>query len=233
MEPWRVEDVMTADVVAVRADTPYRTVVDLLVSRRVSAVPVIDRSRRVVGIVSEADLLHKVEATGGERPHRRLFPSRRRRADHAKATARTAGDVMTAPVVTALPSLTVAAAARRMQRANVKRLPVEDDLGRLIGIVTRGDLLKVHLRSDADIRGDVVEAVLHDALGTPGSMVRVETTDGVVTLRGRVHFRSCAERIATLAGRVPGVVGVSDGLGYDVDDSMIAGSDLGTPFGAA
>ncbi|MEV4702877.1 CBS domain-containing protein [Actinoplanes sp. NPDC049316] len=231
MRLWRVDDVMTRDVVAVQTDTPYRTVVDLLISRRVSAVPVVTRFQRVVGIVSEADLLHKVEAAGTDQP--RLVVGRRRRAEQAKAAARTAGDVMTSPVVTVLPSLSVAAAARRMHHAQVKRLPVEDELGRLVGIVTRGDLLKVHLRTDEDIRRDVVDEVLPHALGTPDSTVRVETRDGVVTLRGRVHFRSAAERIATLARQVPGVVDVADGLTYDVDDSMIVGSDLGTPFGVA
>ncbi|UQU61875.1 CBS domain-containing protein [Couchioplanes caeruleus] len=230
MRLWRVDDVMTRDVVAVQTGTPYRAVVDLLISRRVSAVPVVTRFQRVVGIVSEADLMHKVEAAGG-RP--RLVVSRRRRAEQAKAGARTAGDVMTSPVVTVLPSLSVAAAARRMHQAQVKRLPVEDDLGRLIGIVSRGDLLKVHLRTDEDVRRDVVDEILPHALGAPDATVRVEARDGVVTLRGRVHFRSAAERIASLARQVPGVVGVADGLTYDVDDSMMAGSDLGTPFGVA
>jgi CBS-domain-containing membrane protein len=231
MKLWRVDDVMTKDVVAVEVDTPYRTIVDLLISRRVSAVPVVDRYRRVVGIVSEADLLHKVEAAGDGQPH--IFAGRRRRAARAKARARTAGDVMTTPVVTALPSLWVTVAARRMHGAGVKRLPVEDDLGRLVGIVTRSDLLKVHLRTDEDIRRDVIHEVLPHALGAPHSTVRVETKDGVVTLRGWVHLRSAAVRIAALARQVPGVVDVADGLMYDVDDSMVVGSEIGTPFGVA
>jgi CBS-domain-containing membrane protein len=154
MKLWRVDDVMTKDVVAVQEDTPYRDVVDLLISRRVSAVPVVDRSDRVVGVVSEADLLHKVE---GRRP--RIIESRRSRRDHAKAAGRVARDVMSAPPVTVLPSLSVPAAARRMRRENVKRLPVENELGRLVGIVTRSDLLKIHLRSDAEIRRDVEEVL--------------------------------------------------------------------------
>ena len=83
MKLWRVDDVMTRDVVSVREDTPYRDVVNVLIRRRVSAVPVVDRLGRVLGVVSEADLLHKVEATGEARP--RIFESRRRRGERAKA----------------------------------------------------------------------------------------------------------------------------------------------------
>lgn len=231
MKLWRVDDVMTEDVVSVRKDTPYRDLVDLLISRRVSAVPVVDPSGRVAGVVSEADLLHKVEAAGGLSP--RIFDGWRRRGDRAKAGGRTAADVMTAPAISVEPSLSLAAAARKMQREHVKRLPVVDHLGHLIGIVTRSDLLKVHQRTDAEIRHDVVEEVLHHALAVPDATVRVECEDGVVTLSGRMHFRSAAERVAHLTTRVPGVVAVSDGLTFDIDDSLVNGSEVGTPFGVA
>jgi CBS domain-containing protein len=231
MRLWRVDDVMTRDVVSVLEETPYRAVVDLLVGRRVSAVPVVDRSDRVIGVVSEADLLHKVEAAGGARP--RIFDGWRRRGDRAKAGGRTAADVMTSPVVTAEPSLSLAAAARRMHREHVKRLPVVDSYGHLIGIVTRGDLLKVHRRTDAEIRCDVVDETLPEVMALPGNFVQVRSTDGVVTLSGRVHFRSAAERIARTARRVPGVVDVADGLTFDIDDSLVNGSEIGTPFGIA
>ena len=231
MKLWRVDDVMTRDVVSVREDTPYRDLVDLLINRRVSAVPVVDGHDRVTGVVSEADLLHKVEATGGASP--RIFDAWRRRGDRAKAGGRTAAEVMTSPVVSTEASLSLAAAARRMQREHVKRLPVVDHQGHLIGIVTRSDLLKVHRRSDAEICHDVMTEALRDASAHNGSTVRVTCTDGVVTLSGRVHFRSMAERIAGVTRRVPGVVDVADGLTFDLDDSMIHGSDRGTPFGVA
>ena len=230
MKLWRLDDVMTKDVVSVREDTPYRAVVDLLIGRRVSAVPVVDRAERVIGVVSEADLLHKVEAAGGTHP--RISDAWRRRGDRAKAGGRTAADVMTSPVVTAEPSLSLAA-ARQMQREHVKRLPVVDSFGHLIGIVTRSDLLKVHQRTDAEIRRDVVDEALHDVLAIKGATVQVACADGIVTLSGRVRFRSSAERIARLARRVPGVVDVADGLGFEVDDSLINGSEIGTPFGVA
>ena len=231
MKLWRVDDVMTKDVVTVRVDTPYRDVVNVLIERRVSAVPVVDRFDHVVGVVSEADLLHKVEAGGDAKP--RTFESRRRRGERAKAGGRTAGDVMTAPALCVLPSTAVAAAARRMHAEHVKRLPVEDDLGRLIGIVTRSDLLKVHLRSDAAIRRDVAEGVFRQILAVEPGKVGVEITDGVVTLEGRTHFRSTADKARRLTRQVPGVVDVIGELGYDVDDRLAVGSEVGTPFGVA
>jgi len=229
MKLWRVDDVMTRDVVAVRPETPYREVVQLLIGRRVSAVPVVDGANQVVGIVSEADLLLKITDV----PAPTVFVTWRYRRDQRKAHGRVAGDVMTAPAVTVRSTLSVSAAARRMQRERVKRLPVEDDLGRLIGIVTRSDLLKVQLRSDEELGRDVAGEVLRATLPDEAAAVRVATAEGVVTLTGRVHYRSAAERVARLSTQVPGVVAVTSELTYDLDDSVVTGSDAGTPFGVA
>ncbi len=231
MKLWLVQDVMTRDVVTVQKDTPYRDVVSVLVGRQVSAVPVIDGFGHVAGVVSEADLLHKVEAVG--EPELRIFPAWRRRGDRAKAGGRTAGEVMTSPAVVVLPSLSVAAAARRMQNEQVKRFPVVDDLGRLVGVVTRGDLLKMHLRSDAEIENDVVEELRHQHPHPEPGKVWVETAGGVVRLIGRVHLRSMAEAAKSQVNQVPGVVGVIDELTYDLDDRMAVGSETGIVFGVA
>jgi CBS-domain-containing membrane protein len=229
MKLWRVDDVMTKDVVAVREDTPYRDVVDVLIGHRVSAVPVMDSVDHVVGVVSEADLLLKVSDV----PASAVFVTWRDRRDRRKARGRVARDVMSAPAVTVLPSLSVAAAARRMQREHVKRLPVEDGVGRLIGIVTRSDLLKVQLRSDAEIDADVTEEVLGNMPAAQRGAVRAGTTDGVVTLSGRLHFRSAADLTVALTADLPGVVGVDNQLAYDIDDRMAVGSESGAPFGVA
>ena len=174
--------------------------------------------------------MHKVEANGAQP---RVFASLRGRARQVKAAGRTAGEVMSTPAVTVVSSLSIAAAARRMRDEHVKRLPVVDEADTLVGIVSRADLLKVHLRSDAQIRRDVVEQVVGLVLGAAGSTVQVTTTDGVVTLRGRLKFRSIAEKLLRLSREVPGVVAVTDDLRYDIDDSMVTGSTIGTPFGVA
>ena len=219
MRTWQVGDVMTTDVVTVGEDTPYREIVQTLAAHRISAVPVVDASRRVLGVVSESDLLHKVERAG--RPdERRVFEGRRRRAAREKADALLARDLMTAPPVTTWPEATISAVARQMDRESVKRLPVLDDLGRLVGIVTRGDLLRVHLRTDAEIREDVVQEVLRRVLAVRDGLVTVRVRDGEVTLDGRLDRRSAVELAGRLAGQVSGVVLVTSTLAYDVDDTM-------------
>ncbi|GAA3776698.1 CBS domain-containing protein [Plantactinospora mayteni] len=213
-------EVMTADVVAVPEDASYRAIVDVLAERRISAVPVVDPAGRVVGVVSEADLLRKVELAGTVA--RRLVPGRRR-ATRAKGESRTARDLMSVPVVTAGPGTSLHAAARLMAEKGVKRLPVVADDGTLVGIVSRADVLKVHLRSDAELRGDIADEVLRRTLWLEPFEVRLDVDAGVVTLRGHLDRRSLAELTVRLVGSVPGVVAVQDHLTYELDDAGPAG----------
>ncbi|MFR9777893.1 CBS domain-containing protein [Micromonospora sp. MS34] len=220
MRTWQVGDVMTTDVATVGEETPYRQIVDVLIRRGISAVPVVDSFDRVLGVVSEADLLHKVERAGHP-DGRRVFEGRRRRTVREKAGALVAGDLMTAPAVTTTPRASLPAAARLMDREVVKRLPVLDDLGRLVGIVTRGDLLRVHLRTDAEIREDVVQQVLRRVLAVRDGLVTVQVRDGEVTLDGRLDRRTAVELAGRLAAQVAGVVQVHNTVGYDVDDTSL------------
>ncbi|MFC4020098.1 CBS domain-containing protein [Micromonospora sp. GCM10011542] len=219
MRTWQVGDVMTRDVATVEERTPYREIVDVLLRRGVSAVPVVDGFRRVLGVVSEADLLHKIESAG-EPEQRRIFESRRRRGARGKAEALLARDLMTAPPVTTYPQATLPAAARLLNREQVKRLPVLDDLGRLVGIVNRGDLLRVHLRSDAEIREDIVQEVLRRVLAVRDGLVTVQVRDGEVTLAGRLDRRSAVDLAGRLAAQVSGVVLVSNAIEYEADDTV-------------
>jgi CBS domain-containing protein len=230
MRTWHVDDVMTTDVVTVKEDTPYREIVDTLTGRRVSAVPVVDELRQVVGVVSEADLLHKIEYLGDER-ERRVFAGRRRRASQVKAHGLLARDLMSGPAITVLPSATLIAAARLMDQERVKRLPVTDDLGRLRGIVSRADLLRVYLRPDPEIQQDVVSDVLGRTLWVEPGTVDVIVQAGVVTLTGRTDRLSTAQLAVKLTAAVPGVVEVVDQLGYDFDDRRLADVGLHGPFG--
>ncbi|MEV4624227.1 CBS domain-containing protein [Asanoa sp. NPDC049573] len=232
MRTWQVGDVMTTDVATVDESTPYRKVVDMMTTRHVSALPVVDDFGRVLGVISEADLLHKVELIG--QPHeRRFFEGRRRHAARVKADANVARDLMTAPAVTAMESTTLVEAAKTMDREGIKRLPVTDDLGRLIGIVSRGDLLKVHLRHDDDIRHDVVTEVLRRILGISDDAVTVTVVGGVVTLAGRLDRRSSAEIAAQLTLQVSGVVDIIDKVEFDFDDvdPVLYSRGLGNPTG--
>jgi CBS domain-containing protein len=229
MRKWTVDDVMTKAVVTVSPNAPYRAVVDLLVSHRFSAVPVVDDFHRVTGLVSEADLLRKIEYAGDEEP--RMFEGRRRRGERIKATARTAGSLMSSPPVVALSATSIAAAARLMDSQSVKRLPVVDDLGRLVGIVSRGDLLKVHLRPDDEIRADVETGVLRDFIADESKTVQVEVTDGVVTLTGKVDRWSTTAITDRLTRQVAGVVEVVDKLTFEFDDRNVLGA--GMAFGIA
>ncbi|GGN84386.1 hypothetical protein GCM10010112_63750 [Actinoplanes lobatus] len=219
---------MTQKVVSVGEDTSYRQVVDVLVGHRFSAVPVVDEAYRVVGVVSEADLLRKIEYAGAEKP--RMFESRRRRGERDKAHGSTAAELMSAPAVLATANMTVTAAARLMNTEAVKRLPVVDDLGRLTGIVSRGDLLKVHLRLDDEILADIEKAVLKPFLAEDSRAVTTQVVNGVVTLTGKVERRSSAEIAIRLARQVAGVVEVYSRLDYDFDDREFRGPRQ--PFGA-
>ena len=213
-----VQDVMTREVVAVSGATPFKELVRLLNVNRVTAVPVLDDTGRVVvGVVSETDLALKEVAPLRE-AHTPVFETTQYRSERAKAASLTAAELMTAPAVTAGPEELVAAAARRMHDRKVKRLPVVDRGGALVGIVTRADLLKVFLRSDDDLRFDVLDHVVGGLLRLPAGAVQVEVRDGVVRLAGRVRRRSQAVALEKMTGALDGVVAVESRLAWQVDD---------------
>jgi CBS domain-containing protein len=211
----QVMDVMTGTVAVVREDAPFKEIVRQLDGYRVSALPVVDRDGRLVGIVSEADLLLKEERDAdGERP----FEGRRRRLERYKAEGISARELMTSPVVSIRPQAAIGEAARVMHARGVKRLPVVDQDGRVVGIVSRRDLLHVFLRPDDEIRRDVVHGVIEETLWIDPATIRVTVTDGVVALLGEVERRSVAEILVRLVIGVDGVVGVEDRLSYRFDD---------------
>jgi CBS domain-containing protein len=225
MRTWTVDDVMTRAVVSVDRTASYRDVVDLLVERRFSAVPVVDVARHVVGVVSEADVLRKIEYAGVEEP--RLFDSPRRRGERRKARARGVADLMSAPPIVVLSGTPITAAARLMDREDVKRLPVTDELGRLVGIVSRGDLLKTHRRPDGEILADI-DAVIRTYAADPDTAVTVAVVDGVVTLSGKADRWSSADLTERLSRQVAGVVEVRSTLEHGFDDRDVRGVRTGT-----
>jgi CBS-domain-containing membrane protein len=213
MGRWNVADVMTIGAISVREDTPFKQIVDLLEAHEINAVPVVDGFDRVVGVVSSADLVPKIEFAGDEE-HLRLFEHRHTRQARGKAHATAAGELMNAPAVTVMSTTSVVAAARIMETDELKRLPVVDDMGRLTGMVTRRDLLKVFLRTDGEIRREILTEALGGLAGA-GSRLRVEVDDGVVTLLGAVERDSLVRVLVRRIERVDGVVDVVSHLSSD------------------
>ena len=216
----RVRDVMTQDVVTVDEHASFKDIAMLIAERRVSAVPVLDREGRVLGIVSEADLVLKEEFPEGPAGGR-LFQGRRQREDRAKAAGDTAVELMTAPAVTVGPDATAAEAARLLHRHGIKRMPVVDPAGPLLGIVSRADLLKVFLRSDADIAREIRQQVLLRSMWMDPDTVVTDVRDGVVTLTGHLERRSLIPIIVNLVRGLDGVVDVVDRLTFEFDDAPI------------
>ncbi|WP_329536302.1 CBS domain-containing protein [Streptomyces sp. NBC_01450] len=196
---------MTHTVAAIGRRANFKEIVQLMEQWKVSALPVLEGEGRVIGVVSEADLLPKEEFRDSD-PDR--YTQLRRLSDLAKAGAVTAEDLMTAPAFTVRANATLAQAARTMAHAKVKRLPVVDDVGLLEGVVSRGDLLKVFLREDEDIAEEVRREVVSYLFRAPSSPVRVQVHDGVVTLAGRVRDTSLVPVAARLVRTVEGVVDI-------------------------
>ncbi|GKQ37485.1 CBS domain-containing protein [Streptomyces sp. A012304] len=203
--PHIVSDVMTHTVAAIGRGAAFKEVVRIMHDWKVSALPVLEGEGRVVGVVSEADLLLKEEFRD-EDPDRHT--QLQRLTDLAKAGAVTAGELMTAPALTVRADATLAQAARVMARAKVKRLPVVDELGMLQGIVSRADLLKVFLRDDEDIAEEVRREVVSYLFPAPTSAVRVAVREGVVKLGGRIRDTSLVPVAARLIRAVAGVVDI-------------------------
>lgn len=208
-----VADVMTRSVVTVGPEASFKDVVRLMEGRHVDALPVVDTAGALVGIIDENDLLLKEELAEGLRGQ--PGPLWQRRRDRARAGATTVRQAMSQRVVTVAPEATLTVAARLMHRHHVSGLPVVGRQGRLEGIVTRSDLLRVFLSDDSDVCAAVTE-VLGE---TTARHVECAVTDGQVRLSGWVQLRSQATSLTALARQVPGVVDVDDrALRYDVDD---------------
>lgn len=205
---WRVRDVMITEVASVDAAVPCKEAAQLMSEWTVSAIPVTDQDRQVLGMVSEADILSKQERRPG-----RLALARRTRRKRAKAAALTAGQMMTAPAITIRPDASLRTAARLMNAHRIRRLPVVDEYGKLLGVVSRRDLLTAFLRADDEIADDV-RAVFTAILLEDAAAVDVSVTDGVVELAGALRRPDLAPAAVRLASDIDGVVAVTDRLSH-------------------
>lgn len=213
-----VSDVMTTPVITVREATPFKETARIMTERRISGLPVLDTADHLVGMVSEADLLPKEEHRD-DQPGRHPLRFGREHASQVKASGDTAGQVMTMSVATIHPDATVVEAAREMAHRHVKRLPVVNQEGLLVGIVARADLLKVFLREDDEIRHEVISEILVKILWADPERFDVTVQDGIVTLSGELEQRSHIPTAVRLCQQVDGVVDVVDHLSYAMDDT--------------
>ena len=205
-----VKDIMTTRVIWVSKDATFREMAAALREYRVSAFPVVDDDRKVIGVVSEADMLTKealIDEPGfvGGILHRR---------DQAKARGITAGDLMTTTVVAVRPEDTVEHAAKLMYDRGVKRLPVTDESGHLVGIISRADVLSVFDRTDSVISREITHDVIQGEFVTDPAAFQVMVMDGIVTLSGRPETSQIGHDILRRIRHVPGVVAVRDRLDY-------------------
>ena len=210
-----VRDIMTTNVVTVRAGASYKEIAMRLRENRVSAFPVLDEDGTVIGVVSEADLLLKEvlslsedDALEGARPG-----ILRQRAQE-KARAVTAADLMSRPAVTVGVDDPVEHAARLMYTRGVKRVPVTDAAGRLVGIVSRADVLSVFGRGDEEIREQIVAEVIGGEFGADPGRFGVTVADGIVTMTGRPESVSLGRDLLARVRHVQGVVAVRDRFTY-------------------
>lgn len=221
----KVGSVMTTEVVRAEYGTPFKEVARLLGDHRISGLPVVDEDDKVIGVISETDLMiRQAETPDPYEPKKRfrftaLTRAGRERA--AKAKARTAGQLMSEPPITAHADDTIVEAARTMAQHHIERLPVLDEEHRLVGIVTRRDLLQVFLRPDAEIRGEVIDEVLVRALWVPPPSIDVSVVEGVVTLSGHMERKSETEIAVSMTRQIDGVVAVVGKLTFRLDDSHL------------
>jgi len=207
--PTTVGEVMTTGVVVAHAGAQFKHIVESLARNRISCAPVVDDERRVLGVVTESDLLAHLAGTR-RAPRARLF--RLGRLQLATARPVTAAELMSAPVVAVHPDDSLVAAAHRALAANVHRMPVVDTAGHLVGIVSRADLLRAYLRPDAEIAGEIERDVLAGRLALEPGAVRVGVQAGVVRLSGHVDWPAIGDQLLAEVRAVPGVVSVRNEL---------------------
>ncbi|MDQ6855737.1 MAG: CBS domain-containing protein [Candidatus Dormibacteraeota bacterium] len=213
---------MTRDVVTVLPTATFHEMTGLMNEKGISALPVVDHQGVLLGIVSEADLLLK-ESPPRARRHR-LREGRRQAELRRKAEAVDAAGALTTPVVSIGSGASMAAAVRLLQARGIKRLVVMGVDNRLVGIVSRHDLLAGFSRSDDEIRTDIVDGVIPRWLLVDPVHVHVEVRGGVVRLDGTVERRSDAELLPHLVRGLDGVVDVDSTLEFSFDDRNLSPS---------
>jgi CBS domain-containing protein len=215
----KLRELMTTDVITIGSDAPLKEAARRMVEAGISGLPVTDEAGKLIGIITEADF---VKREANRRAKRRARLLRWLDPTGVPGSYQTVGDAMTEEVLSLEADADHTLAARLMQQANIKRIPVLSQDGRLAGLVSRRDLLRVFARSDAEIRDEIADHVMVEVLWIDPKRVEVVCDDGNVILTGQLDTRSDASLLAELAGRVDGVVSVRDRLTWEIDNTRLA-----------
>lgn len=220
----RVSDLMTLEAVATHPDAPLKEAARTMTEHRISGLPVVDADNRVVGMLTESDFVD-LARTGGGAPGLLdvLF------VDHKPASPMTVSDLMTRKVVTIGPDASHVEAARILHRKRIKRLPVVDDGGGLLGVISRADVLRIYARSDEEIRDQIVDRILATVMAVDPATVEVRVEDGFVYLGGRLPTRTETQLLDYMVSELPGVMGVECSVQFDTDDTRYIPEPV--PFG--
>lgn len=219
-----IQDLMTTDAVTVREGTSLKEAARLMAGKGISGLPVVDAEDRLVGIVTEADFVERTSHKERAGLVKMLFDR-----DSRRLTADSVGGAMTRKVLCIEPDATHAQAARVMEQGKVKRLPVVDEDGRLVGIVSRSDILSVFARPDEAIEEEIRHRIIGQVLALEPDTVSVEVDEGRVRLEGTVPARTEANLLAGLVPGVDGVISVESSVRYLVDDT--ARAEEARPYG--
>ncbi len=213
----RVQDLMTTPALSIGPEASLKDVAAIFVERGVSGLPVRDAQNRVIGVVSQGDILYK-EHSSPDSGRRLGGWLRRRRAAVLKSQARTVREAMSSPPIVVSPWSSTSEAARLMTEYGVNRLPVvKDDV--LVGIVTRTDLVRAFVRSDEEIERELRDEVIERTMWLDRDSVHVDVKRGAVSLTGTLRSRSDVALLERMTARIPGVVTVTSGLEWTVDDA--------------
>lgn len=218
-----VQEVMTTDVVTIRDTAPLKEAARQMVEAGVGGLPVLDQDGAMVGIISEADFLKREAASAGRF---RLLGALLRKQEVPEAD--TVGEAMSRGPKTIGPDAELGEAARRMVRHSVKRLPVVDRGGALVGIVSRADVMEAFARADGRIADEINDDIVDRILGLDPAAVSLSVQDGVVRLAGSTPTWTDRRTLVELAKRVDGVIRVdSEDVRFELDDRL--GSDPTAP----
>ena len=217
----KVRDLMTTDPITTTPGALLKEAARIMVREKISGLPVMEGSK-VVGIVTEGDFLR--QEANRDQPYRLSLLEALFGEGGAEPAVETVGEVMTEPVITITPDATVSEAARVMSHRKVKRLPVLDDGGNLIGVISRADVVNAFTKPDEVIEDEVREDIVRRLLFLEPDVIDVGVDDGVVTLSGELENRTEAHLLEELTRRIAGVVRVVSNLTYEVDDQRIGKS---------